>query len=163
MNPCRPGHLRDARDRPLNIRRCRLHQIRQLINDHHDVGQRVWNDHFLLPWRRRRCIARPVMPHTRHLFCLVIRRKTQFTVQPRKRQRHPWVIAIVFLLFYEELRFGLHFLSWSLAILRRSNLGRLGFLRFLAIAGVERLKVPAGLLRKDLIAILHLLHHPAQC
>ena len=48
MNASRARHLCDARDRSFNIGGCRLHQIRQLIDDDYDVGNFVGNDQLIV-------------------------------------------------------------------------------------------------------------------
>ena len=48
MNAGGARHLRDSRDGHLHIRRRHQHQVRQLIDDHHDVAQLLGDDDVLL-------------------------------------------------------------------------------------------------------------------
>src|SRR6266487_5286789 len=48
MNASRARHLRDARDRRLDVRRRGLHQIRQLIDDNNHVGNFFGNDQLIV-------------------------------------------------------------------------------------------------------------------
>ena len=48
MDARRARHLRDARNGHFHVRRRHQHQVRQFVNDDHDVGQLFGNDDVLL-------------------------------------------------------------------------------------------------------------------
>ena len=48
MDAGRPRHLGDARNRHFHVRRRHQHQVRQLVNDHHNVTQLLRDDDVLL-------------------------------------------------------------------------------------------------------------------
>ena len=155
MDACGACHLCDASDGNFNVRRSGLHQVGEFIDDDDDVGHRVGNDDLLLT--RRRCLRIP-QPSATGIAKFGVTVNSAYFGGFGCAVRHGSFLGkgsgdacIIHSGFDRRRCCGI-----------AGCTGSVGFSLALAIAIVEGFKVAAAFLSEDLIAVLHLLHHPAQ-